>query len=88
MTRAAPVRLVVATRIGPACETVTFPNGETMAIVCHPRPIVDTLECGHVVRNFGGRRVSRRCGQCAELELEQATGQARILDVDGDPIHW
>jgi hypothetical protein len=36
----------------------------TVAIVCGPKPYIDTLECGHTVTAHGGKREKRRCPEC------------------------
>jgi hypothetical protein len=58
----APLRVVVSSRRGPGCQHVNFPAG--VAIVCGPRPFVDTLSCGHVVTTEGKRARQRRCPEC------------------------
>jgi hypothetical protein len=56
------MRDVVASRRGPGCQYVNFPAG--VAVVCGPRPYIDTLSCGHVVTVQGKRCERRRCPEC------------------------
>jgi hypothetical protein len=67
----APLRDVVSSRRGPGCQRVNFPAGEAM--LCGPRPYIDTLSCGHEAIGYT-RAKRRRCAECAP-----APAQAQLL---------
>jgi hypothetical protein len=58
------MRDVVESRRGSGCQYVNFPTGR--AVLCGPRPYIDTLSCGHVVTVQGSRAARRRCAECLQ----------------------
>jgi hypothetical protein len=72
---AAPLRKVVRSKAGPACQKVELPDG--VLWMCGPKPYAQTLECGHTVVGYGRQAKARRCEEC---RVKQSPGQL-ALDV-------
>jgi hypothetical protein len=69
----APLRDVVSSRRGSGCQHVNFPTG--VAVLCGPKPYIDTLSCGHEAIGYSKAK-RRRCLECLPalklpLEVEQ-----------------